>query len=116
VEGPTKKVESGSNHLSPFWRDTKQKLPVVLDYSLYGVTIDTVTKRLLSEHKQRLGIFARSWSEWITVETAINMEIYCICLKRLHLFNVLTKLYPNATVVMWKEMAVIMELYVTLCS
>jgi hypothetical protein len=46
----------------------------------------------MAEHKQWLGLFARSWSEWVTVETAINMYIDWICLQEPTPFYVLTAL------------------------
>jgi hypothetical protein len=74
----------------------KRKFPVGMDYSLPGVTLGAVAKRPMAEHKQRLGLFARSWPEWITAETAIHMDIDWICLKEPNFFYVLTALYPHA--------------------
>jgi hypothetical protein len=80
-----------------------QNISARLDYSHTGVTLGNVAKRPTFEHKHRLGIFARSWPEWVTVETAINMDIDWICLKEPTLFDVLTAIYVHATVVTWKE-------------
>jgi hypothetical protein len=48
------------------------------------------------------------------VETSVNMELDWICLKEPTFFAVLTEVYPNDTVVMWKEGVVCMEVYVML--
>jgi hypothetical protein len=68
------------------------------------------------EHRHRLGIFARSWPEWVTVETAIKMDIDWICLKEPTFFDVLNVLYPHSKVVLWEEGVVLPQVTVMMCS
>jgi hypothetical protein len=53
-----------------------------LDYSLRGVTLGIVTKRLgLVSKAATCGILARSWPEWLTIDTIISISITWIFLQ-----------------------------------
>jgi hypothetical protein len=46
------------------------------DYSLHGVTSGLVPKRLgLASKAATCGILARSWPEWLTIDTILNISI-----------------------------------------
>jgi hypothetical protein len=87
-----KRLKLGSDPPTSEKQQNKQNISAGLDYSLTGVTLGTVAKLPTLEHKHRFGLLARSWPEWVTVETAINMDIDWVCLKEPNVFDVLTRL------------------------
>jgi hypothetical protein len=95
-----KRLKLESDPTSPGKQQNRRKVTAGLDYSLTGVTLGMVAKRPTLEQKRRLELFARSCPEWVMVATAINMDIYWICLRGPTIFDLLTPLYPHASVVM----------------
>jgi hypothetical protein len=68
------------------------------DYSLRGVTSGFVPKRLgLVSKAATCGILARSWPEWLTIDTILNISITWICLQDQLLTKPLAKLFPQVT-------------------
>jgi hypothetical protein len=73
-------------------------LPNDLDYSLRGVTSGLVPKRLgLMSKTATCGILARSWPEWLTIDTILNISINWICLQDQLFTKPLAKLFPQVT-------------------
>jgi hypothetical protein len=58
----------------------KRKRTENLDYSLGGVSSGFVLKLAKGEQRSRGGTFARTWPEWLTIETAFNLELEWIYL------------------------------------
>jgi hypothetical protein len=68
------------------------------DYSLLGVTSGLVPKRLgLASKADTCGILARSWPEWLTIDTILNISIIWICLQDQFFTKPLAKLSPQVT-------------------
>jgi hypothetical protein len=50
------------------------------DYSLPGVTSGFVNRQLeVVINSTTCGILARSWPEWLTIDSILNISITCIC-------------------------------------
>jgi hypothetical protein len=75
----------------------KRKRTENLDYSFGGVSSGFLLKLAKGELRKRGGIFARTWPEWLTVETAFNLELEWICLHYITFVKVISDLYPEVT-------------------
>jgi hypothetical protein len=45
-----------------------------ISYSLTGITSGIVKKRQVGRNGETCGIFAKDWPEWLTVESAFDMD------------------------------------------
>lgn len=73
-----------------------------LDFSLGGLSSGFVVKRANGELKKSGGIFARTWPNWLTAETAFNLELEWICLQDNNFVEVLSELYPEVKISVWQ--------------
>jgi hypothetical protein len=71
-------------------------------YCLGGVSSGFIQKRAKGELIKRSGILARTWAEWITVETAFNLELEWICLQESTFFKALSSIYPKVKIIFWQ--------------
>jgi hypothetical protein len=61
-----------------------------------------VLKRAKGELRKCGVIFARTWPEWLTVETSFNLELEWICLQYITFVKVLSELYPEVKLSVWQ--------------
>jgi hypothetical protein len=52
-----------------------------LGYSLTGITSGVVKKRPEGTSGKTCGLFAKDWPEWLTVESAFDVELSWVCVK-----------------------------------
>jgi hypothetical protein len=50
-----------------------------IGYSLTGITSGIVKKRQVEKNGKTCGIFTKDWPEWLTVESAFDMDLACVC-------------------------------------
>jgi hypothetical protein len=61
-----------------------------------------VLKRAKGKLRKRGGIFARTWPEWLTLETAFNLELDWIFLQYITFVEELSELYPEVKIIVWQ--------------
>jgi hypothetical protein len=72
--------------------------PKETDYSLRRVTSGLVSKRLgLVSKAATCGILARSWPEWLNIDTILNISVTWICLQDQLFTKTLAILLPQVT-------------------
>jgi hypothetical protein len=77
---------------------SKGDLSKAHDYLLRGVTYGFIDKQLdVVKNKMACGILARSWPEWLTIDTILNISITWICLQDQHFSKSLASLLTSIT-------------------
>jgi hypothetical protein len=51
----------------------------VVEYSLIGFISGVVKKRQVRTVGKTCGIFAKAWSQWLTVESAFDLDLEYVC-------------------------------------
>jgi hypothetical protein len=70
----------------------------IKDYYLRGVTSEFFNRQLeLVINSTARGIVARSWPEWLTIDSILNMSITWICLQESCFVQSVACLLPNVT-------------------
>jgi hypothetical protein len=73
-----------------------------LGYSLTGITSVVVKKRPEGTSGKTCGLFAKDWPEWLTVESAFDVELSWVCVKESNFVANLASLYPKTTFLIWE--------------
>jgi hypothetical protein len=71
-------------------------------YSLTGITLGVVKKRPAGTSGKTCGLFAKDWPEWLTVESAFDVEVSWVCVKESAFVANLASLYPKTTFLIWE--------------
>jgi hypothetical protein len=61
-----------------------------------------VKKRHEETSGKTCGLFAKDWPEWLTVESAFDVELSWLCVKESTFLDNLASLYPKTTFLMWE--------------
>jgi hypothetical protein len=69
---------------------------------LTGITSGVVKKRHEETSGKTCGLFAKDWPEWLTVESAFDVELSWLCVKESTFLDNLASLYPKTTFLMWE--------------
>jgi hypothetical protein len=67
-----------------------------------GITSGVVKKRHEGTSGKTCGLFAKDWPEWLTVESAFDVELSWLCVKQSTFVANLASLYPKTTFLMWE--------------
>jgi hypothetical protein len=73
-----------------------------LGHSLTGITSGVVKKRPERASGKTCGLFAKDWPEWLTVESAFDVELTWVCVKEATFVASLSSLYPKTNFLIWE--------------
>jgi hypothetical protein len=85
-------------------------------YSLTGITSGIVKKRQVGKSGNTCGIFAKDWPEWLTVESAFDMDLAWVCVQEATFVANLAILYPKTTFMVWEPEFVLPPVNFIFCS
>jgi hypothetical protein len=64
-------------------------------YSLTGITSGVVKKRQVGKRGKTCGIFTKDWPEWLTVESAFDLDLDWVYVREDNVVANLVSLYPK---------------------
>jgi hypothetical protein len=87
-----------------------------IGYSLSGITSGVVKKRQVEKSGKTCGIFAKYCPEWMTVESAFDLDLYCVCVRDATFVANLASLYPKTTFITWEPDIILPPVNFIFCS
>jgi hypothetical protein len=78
--------------------------------------IREVKKRAFGLKRKTCGMFAKDWSEWLTVKGAFDLDLEWVCVSKATFVANLVRIYPNTTSIMWKPDMVLPPVNFVFCS
>jgi hypothetical protein len=74
-----------------------------IGYSSTGITSGVVKKRQAGISGETSGIFAKDWPEWLTVESAFDLDLDLVCVREANFVANPVSLYPKTNFIIIKN-------------